>query len=156
MSKMKKGSIPGRKTPRCHCHAGAGLCRLDVLKVVGIVGPYYGNGNFFVIEKNIIHAECYAIALANRGIPFYCGHLHTRHFEKKAGAPESFYKKQDMYFLVSACSALLVVPGFETSPGTKAEIAEFQKLGRPIFYPKSTQDLEELERWYRAAARKTR
>lgn len=117
------------------------------LKVIGIVGPYFGDGTYEVIERNILKAEAFAIALANLGIPFFCSHTHTRHFEAKAKAPESFYKAQDMRFLVKACFALLVVPGWETSAGTRAEIAKFKELGRPVFYPKSPEDLEEILNW---------
>lgn len=122
--------------------------KLKKLKMIGIVGPYYGNGDYDVIGRNIAVAESFAILLANRGVPFYCAHLHTRHFEMKANAPEEFYKKQDMYILTSTCSAILVLPGWQNSGGTKAEIAEFERLGRPIFYAEKD-DLKKVEKWAR-------
>jgi hypothetical protein len=117
------------------------------LKMVGIVGPYFGDGNYNTIEENICRVEKFAIALANRGIPFFCAHLHTRHFEVKAKAPEDFYKKQDMHILLSICSALLAVPGWETSDGARIETMTFQQLGRLVFFPKSPDDLDEVEKW---------
>jgi len=120
--------------------------KLKEFKMVGIVGPYYGNGVWDVIEENVLRAESVAIALANLEIPFYCAHLHTRHFETKAHASEDFYKKQNMYLLTTTCSAILVLPGWKTSSGTLAEIAEFKRLGRPIFYVEKG-GLEQVEEW---------
>lgn len=120
--------------------------KLEEFKMVGIVGPYYGNGVWDVIEENVLGAESVAIALANLGIPFYCAHLHTRHFETKAHASEEFYKRQDMYLLTTACSAILVLPGWKTSSGTLAEIAEFERLGRRIFYVEKD-CLKEVKKW---------
>lgn len=119
---------------------------LKKLRMIGIVGPYSGDGKFETIEKNIRKAEKYAIALANRGIHFYCAHLHTRHFEVKAKASEEFYKKQDLHIILSTCSALLAVPGWEASDGARIETMTFQQLGRPVFFPESPDDLDEIEK----------
>jgi predicted methyltransferase MtxX (methanogen marker protein 4) len=56
------------------------------LKIVVIAGPYIGDGRLETIERNIREAELYAVALANRGIGFFCPHLHTHHLEaRRAG-----------------------------------------------------------------------
>lgn len=69
------------------------------MEVGFIAGPYIGDGTPEVVERNIADAEKVAIELANRGIPFFCPHTHTRHFQTKAKAPESFYKALDRWYL---------------------------------------------------------
>jgi hypothetical protein len=117
------------------------------MKILFIAGPYFSGGAAKKIEQNIRHAEQYQIALANRGIGFFCPHNHTEHFEIKANAPEIFYRKLDMIFLERAVDALLAVPGWENSRGARREIEYAQKRRLKIFYPSSPQDLDEVEKW---------
>ena len=116
------------------------------MKIVFIAGPYSGN-NSAKIEKNIRDAERYEIALANAGIGFFCPHLHTEHFEKKAKAPESFYIKLDRIFLKRVADAMLVLPGWENSKGTRAEVKWAKKNKMKMFFPKSPDDLKEIITW---------
>lgn len=117
------------------------------MKIVCIVGPYFSGGDPEKIEYNIRHAEQYAIALANRGIGFFCPHKHTEHFEVKAKAPESFYYELDMIFLRRVVDALLAIPGWEDSVGAQREVTYAKKHGIPVFYPNSPDDLDEIEKW---------
>ena len=125
--------------------------RVDNLKVVFVGGPYFGDGKYETIDKNIKEAEEYSIALANRGIPHFCAHTHTAHFEVKAKAPEPHYYALDLAMLRNACSAYLAMPRWKDSRGARFEHEESIKLGLPIFYPKSPEDLDEVEAWYRIA-----
>lgn len=117
------------------------------MKIIFIAGPYFGKGDSDEIEKNIREAEKYQIALANLGVGFFCPHNHTEHFERKANAPEEFYRELDMAFLERTADALLVIPGWETSEGVKAEINWARKNNLKIFFPKSSNDLEEIIEW---------
>lgn len=117
------------------------------MRIVFIAGPYFSGGDPERIEYNIRYAEQYEIALANRGIGFFCPHKHTEHFEIKAKAPEQFYYELDMAFLERACDALLAIPGWENSPGARREVAYARERGIPVFYPVSCEDLDEVERW---------
>lgn len=45
--------------------------------------------------------------------------------------------------MMRRCDAVMIIPGtWETSTGTKGEIAEAERLGIPVFY-----DIENLEQW---------
>lgn len=119
------------------------------MKIVFIAGAYIGDGSYEVIEENILEAEKYQIALANLGIGFFCAHNHTRHFEEKAKAPESFYKELDMQFLVKMAGVVIAIPSWINSSGAKDEIEKAKTLGIPIFYPKSVDDLDAVIKWVR-------
>lgn len=116
------------------------------MEIVFIAGPYFRDGTYKAIEENIREAEKYQIALANLEIGHFCAHNHTEHFEEKALAPESFYRKQDFRFLKMA-DAVLAIPEWETSKGATEEITFAQKTGKPVFFPKSPENLEDLKNW---------
>lgn len=119
------------------------------MKIIFIAGPYFGDGTKEAIQKNIRQAEQYQIALANVGIPFFCAHNHTEHFEEKAKAPEEFYKRMDMEILKRACDAVLTIPDWETSTGAREEVAWAQQNNIPVFFPKSAEDLSQVITWVR-------
>lgn len=102
------------------------------MKIVYVAGPYFAS-TYDGIGHNIARAEQEAIWLWNNGYAAFCPHLNTAHFEVKAHAPESAYRGFDLRMLAS-CDALLVCEGWENSSGTKAEIAEAQRLGIPVYY----------------------
>jgi hypothetical protein len=117
------------------------------MKIVFIAGPYFGDGDYEKIEQNIRNAEQYQISLANAEIGFFCPHNHTEHFEKKAHAPEDFYRSLDMEALNRLADAIVAIPSWETSGGARAEIEWAKENNLPIFYPKSPQDLTEIINW---------
>lgn len=117
------------------------------MKIIFIAGPYFGAGDKSKIQGNIRKAEQYQIALANAGVGFFCPHNHTEHFEIKAHANEDFYREMDMIFLQKTADAVMAIPGWETSTGTKAEIEWAQNNGLPVFYPKNPEDLREIIEW---------
>ncbi len=117
------------------------------MKIVFIAGAYFGDGKKETIERNIREAEKYQIALANRKIGFFCPHNHTEHFEHKAQTEEQFYYDLDFEFLKRMADAVLALPGWENSNGAKKEIAWAKEHNMTIFYPKSPEDMAEVERW---------
>lgn len=121
------------------------------MKIIFIAGPYFGNGDRSMIHDNIRHAEKYQIALANAGLGFFCPHNHTEHFEAKASADENFYRQLDMIFLRKTADAVLAIPGWETSSGSRAEIEYAKKIGLPVFFPESPDDLYEVMAWAKMA-----
>jgi len=120
------------------------------MRVVFIAGPYIGDGNYEVIERNIREAEKYQIALANHQVGFFCSHCHTEHFScGKATATEDFYFNLGMQFLGRIADAVLAVPGWEKSNGARYEIEWAKKKGLPVFYPKDPGDIREIVEWSR-------
>lgn len=120
------------------------------MKIVFIAGPYYGDGKYETIEQNVQDAEKVAIALANRQVPFFCAHLHTRHFEQKAAAPENFYHSLDRAILIRAADGILALPRWKESGGAQREIALADESEIPVFYLANLEDevvLNMVERW---------
>lgn len=119
------------------------------MKIVFIAGPYKGDGTFEAIERNIREAEKYQIALANRGVGFFCAQNHTEHFGSRKGAtaPEDFYYELDLQFLKRVADAVLAIPGWESSFGAKREVEWAKEKGMKIFYPKDPADIEEIVQW---------
>lgn len=111
-----------------------------------------GDGKVETIERNIREAEKYAIALADRQVGFFCPHKHTEHFNggQKSTAPEQFYYDLDFYFLMHIADAVLVVPGWENSSGTKRELEWVKAKGLKTFYPKDPTDIGEVVKWAKA------
>ena len=120
------------------------------MKIIFIAGPYSGDRTKESIERNIRIAEQYALALSNKHIGFFCPHAHTEHFTSGKGshAPEQFFYDMDIDIL-KRCDAVLAVPGWEASRGASNEIAWAKQNNLTIFYPKSTDDLGEVEKWYK-------
>lgn len=119
------------------------------LNIVFIAGPYFGDGREETIEANIREAEKYAVALANRGIGFFCPHLHTQHFGIKAQAGEPFYHRLDFQHLVRSDAALFT-PRWSSSSGAKREEAWAKWRQMPTFFPTSPGDLEAIVEWNRS------
>lgn len=119
------------------------------MKIVFIAGPLTtgGDGSKAYIKKNIKIAEKYALALAKAGVGFFCPHTHTSGHH--GHAPESFYLKLDFEFLKRFADALLVIPGWEKSNGTRREVAWARKNKLKIFYPQNPSDLDEIIHWYK-------
>lgn len=114
-----------------------------------ISGHYTGDGSQEVIAKNIAIAEKFAIALANKGIGFFCPHCNSAQHEIKGSiiGPQ-FYVDLNLEIQKRATDAILMIPGWKTSPGAVNEIKLAKKMDKPIFYPNDENDLQEIEMWY--------
>lgn len=127
------------------------------MKIIFIAGPYYSGGDRKKIKSNINNAEKCQIALANTGIGFFCAHNHTRHFELKAKAPESFYKELDMVFLTRVADAVLAMPGWKNSDGARQEVSVAIKRWIRVFYLESLRGsdiqkvVEEIKEWMKSS-----
>ena len=122
------------------------------MKIVYIAGAYTGN-NFEEIDANIKKAEAFAVALANRGIGFFCPHLNTAHFETKSTATYEFYLEMNLAIL-DRCDGMLLMPGWETSRGAMGEYLHVQSGNKNIkmFFPfpglpGDTRVLDAIEKW---------
>ena len=115
---------------------------------VYIAGPYMGSGKahnaqgYHEIDRNISRAREKAAFLAANGIPYFCPHLNSCHFEVIVpDAPVEFWYEMDIRLLVGA-SAVLLVEGWESSSGTAKEIAGAKGVDIPIFLPDQNQALK--------------
>ena len=118
------------------------------MKIVYISGPYIGGGTKAVIEKNIQIAKEYAKALANRKIGFFSPHLNDVGIDTNdISEAQRFFLEQDAEFEIRS-DAIIFIPGYENAFGCKYEEKIAIELGLPRFYPKSPEDLDEVEKWY--------
>lgn len=114
------------------------------MKLIYVAGPYRGKTHdersFNEIEANIRRAEAVAIALWDKGYGVFCPHLNTCHFEVKSSAPAELYLEADLRML-SACDAILMLPGWEQSAGACKERFKARRiLDMPVYY-----SVDELE-----------
>ncbi len=100
------------------------------------------------IEDRIKEAEKYQLALINAGIGCFCAHTHTSfHYEKGSIALPEFYYEMDMEFLKRAADAVLAMPGWEKSRGAEKEVKWARENNLPIFYPTSSDDIDDIIIW---------
>lgn len=105
-----------------------------------IAGPYRADSEWGVLS-NIRKAEQVALAVWGLGIPALCPHKNTMLF---GGAlPDTTWLDGDLVMLRRS-DILVLVPGWENSSGTKAEVKLARALGIPIFcgWETSTQETD--------------
>lgn len=106
---------------------------------VYIAGPYSGRTHdwqsYNEIEANIAKARDAAKFCAENGLPFYCPHTNTAHFEVIApDLPAEYWYAMDNIFL-DLSSAVLLVGGWEGSKGARAEAERATAQGKRVFGP---------------------
>jgi nucleoside 2-deoxyribosyltransferase len=96
---------------------------------VYVAGPYRpinGGGShdwhgYCDIDANINEARRWSIRLAQAGIPFFCPHLNSAHFEVFApDVPPDYWLNMDIKLLQFA-DAIFLLPNWRKSSGTLAE-----------------------------------
>lgn len=104
-----------------------------------IAGPYKAKDNWG-IERNVRAAEELSLRVwTELGAAAVCPHANTRFFQ--GTAPDKLWLDGDLAILAK-CDAILLVPGYQNSEGTLAEIKEAHRLNIPVF-----QRLEDLGYW---------
>jgi len=93
----------------------------------------------FAIEylENIARMTCHALEVMHKGHTPFCPAIDFTFFivNKAQNLPkigEKMIKAYSMNWL-RRCDAILLTPGWEMSPGTRAELTEAQKLGLKVF-----------------------
>jgi hypothetical protein len=125
---------------------------------VFIAGPYSAPDGghdatyWYEIDQHINEARRWATKLAELRIAFFCPHMNSAHLEVLAlSATKEFYYEMDMVLLEWA-SAVLLIPGWQESPGAQAEKKRAHQLNIPCF----TVDVwyELVDFWNAGASRK--
>lgn len=99
-------------------------------KVAFIAGPYRGR-NIFETLTNIRAAEEYAIKYWRKGYAVFCPHKNTALLD--GACEDSVWLDGGIEFLRRS-DFMVVIPGYETSEGTRAEIEEAKRIGLPLIY----------------------
>lgn len=103
--------------------------KADLMPVVYIAGPFRAPSSW-EIEQNIRRAETLALEVWRAGMAAVCPHTNTRFYQ--GAAPDSVWLDGDLAILIR-CDAVLLVPGYERSTGTKAEILFANQRGIPVY-----------------------
>lgn len=112
------------------------------MKVVYVAGKYRDSTNW-ATRKNILAAEQVAVAVWKLGAVAVCPHKNSAFFEGAVDDDEVFL--HGYLELLRRCDAIMLVEGWETSVGTKGEIAEAHQKDIPIF-----NRIEDLKEWLNA------
>lgn len=99
------------------------------MKVIYIAGRYRGP-HAWAVEQNIRAAAEVAARVWAAGLVALCPHTNAAHMEG-AATDEQFLA--GTLELMRRCDAVLLVPGWSTSAGTKAEVVEAMRIGLPVF-----------------------
>ena len=105
---------------------------------VYIAGPYRAEGKhdytvYEGIDANISRARSWAAKLATEGIPFFCPHLNSAHFEVIAPyIHEGFWLEMDLV-IMSKAWAILLMPEWETSSGAQFERQRAYEWGLGVY-----------------------
>lgn len=116
---------------------------------VYISGRYGDADGYAVIHDRINRAREAAAACARAGIPFFCPHLNSAHFEQVTPeAPVKFWLKQDAIFMQRASAILVVEHEWELSTGTKDDVERARRvLSIPVFF--WPREFAQLQRYWR-------
>jgi uncharacterized protein DUF4406 len=102
----------------------------DAVKLIYIAGPYRGP-TAWRIESNIRRAEEIALEVHRMGAAALCVHPMTRYYQ---GECDDGHWLASTLEMMKRCDALMVVPNWEHSSGTREEIRVAQTLGMPVFF----------------------
>ncbi len=100
------------------------------MQIAYIAGPYRAKTKLGII-RNILKARRVAKKYWRRGYAVFCPHLNSGLMD--GIAPEEVFLRGDLEFLKHA-DILVVMPGWERSKGTIAEIEIAKARGIPITY----------------------
>ena len=100
------------------------------MQIAYIAGPYRASTKLGVI-RNILKARKAAKKYWRKGYAVFCPHLNSALMD--GVAPDEVFLRGDLEFLQYA-DILVVIPGWERSTGTLAEIEFAKARGIPIQY----------------------
>jgi len=95
-----------------------------------IAGAYTGDTRWEQ-EDNVRRAEEVGYRVALAGAYPVIPHSNTRHYFADAQPPTFWYEAT--MDVLRFCHAVMLVPGWSSSKGAKAEKAEAERLGMPVF-----------------------
>lgn len=99
------------------------------MKLVYIAGPYRA-ATPWGVEQNIRAAEDVAVRVHKAGMFAVCPHANSRHME---GIADDAHFLAGTLEMMRRCDAVLLVPGWEKSSGSRAELEEAKRLNIPVF-----------------------
>lgn len=99
------------------------------MKVIYVAGKYRGP-NAWAVEQNIRAAEDVAARVWAAGLVALCPHANSRHMD---GVATDEHFLAGTLELMRRCDAVVLVSNWRDSAGARAEVAEAERLGLPVF-----------------------
>ena len=99
------------------------------MKLVYIAGPFRGPTAWDVAE-NVRNAERVGLEVAKAGHMPVVPHANTQHFH---GQLDDAFWLEGTLELLRRCDAVVLVPGWEKSSGTRAEVREARRIGITVY-----------------------
>ena len=99
-----------------------------VMKLIYTAGPYRA-ATPYDVRRNIERARDVAAALWRMGWAVVCPHANSAHLD--GVVPEERFLEGDLEML-RRCDALVLIPGWHVSEGSRAEKAEAERHGIPV------------------------
>jgi hypothetical protein len=103
------------------------------MRVIYIAGPYRSKRGEFYVRANIREAERAALLVWRFGGVAMCPHKNTAGFGGAYGILDQVWLMGDLE-LLSRCDAIYLLPGWESSSGTRAERVFAEDKGIPVLY----------------------
>jgi hypothetical protein len=100
--------------------------------VIYLAGPYRSDIGPWGVAQNIERAREAARELWKMGLPVICPHANTAMMDG-ADIPVDLWLDGDIA-MMERCDAVVVLPGWESSAGTKGEIRRAEEIGIPVYY----------------------
>lgn len=99
-----------------------------------IAGPHRAV-NYWLMEQNARMAEGYSLAVWQAGHVPVCPHTQIRNYHD---ALPGDVLDRGMLTMLDGCHAVLVIPGWERSAGTRADIDHAERRGIPVEHALTT------------------
>jgi hypothetical protein len=97
-----------------------------------IAGPYSAP-TYHERSLHILRAQECAIWCADNHLFYFCPHMHSAHMDLiTPQVPKSYWLDLDVRIL-EQCQALILLQGWERSPGTAREMEHGNTLGLPSY-----------------------
>jgi hypothetical protein len=97
-----------------------------------VSGPFSSDDNIHGVERNILAASEIAATAYQKGWAVHCPHKNNKDFQHLKGLTWKDWMESD-FKIVSRCDALLMIPGWEKSPGARMERQFAQDRGLPVY-----------------------
>jgi hypothetical protein len=104
----------------------------SAIKLVYVAGRYRGKTPSNV-ALNIAAAQHVGLLVAQSGAMPVIPHKNTEGFEHLDPSIHDEFWLEGTLAIMRKCDAVVLVPGWEQSSGTRGEVAESQRLGIPVY-----------------------
>ena len=112
------------------------------MRVVYVAGPYRDERGVWFVQENINRARAVARELWMLGFAAICPHSNTGMMDAAGFGSDQIFLSGDLEIL-DRCDAIVMIPGWQASPGARAERERAIAMGMKVFlFPDCREALE--------------